>query len=124
MNSAGSKGSFGRQGEIKAKEYLISKGYDIIKENFRYNRAEVDIIAKDEANKILAFIEVKSRRNKKFGEPEESVNEQKQKQIINSAEGFLMNETSYDNYDKRFDVIAIYSEGNKEIINHIENAFQ
>ena len=49
-------------------------------------------------NKILAFIEVKTRRNKKFGEPEEAVNEQKQQQIINSAEGFLMNETGYDNY--------------------------
>ena len=115
--------SFGKAGELRAKEYLISKGFEIIKENFRYNRAEVDIIAKDENNKILAFIEVKSRRNKKFGEPEESVNEQKQQQLINSAEGFLMNETGYDNYDKRFDVIAIYSGGDEEIINHIENAF-
>ena len=84
----------------------------------------MDIIAKDEKNKILAFVEVKTRRNKKFGEPEESVNEQKQQQIINSAEGFLMSDTGYDNYDKRFDVIAIYSDGKKEIINHIENAFQ
>lgn len=115
--------SFGKAGELRAKEYLVSKGYEIIKENFRYNRAEVDIIAKDEKNKILVFVEVKSRRNKKFGEPEESVNEQKQQQLINSAEGFLMNETAYDNYDKRFDVIAIYSDCKNEIINHIENAF-
>ena len=114
---------FGKAGELRAREYLVSKGYEIVKENFRYNRAEVDIIARDEANKILVFVEVKSRRNKKFGEPEESVNGQKQQQLINSAEGFLMNETGYDNYDKRFDVIAIFIDGEKETINHIENAF-
>ena len=113
----------GKEGERAAKEHLISKGYEIVKENYRFERAELDLIVKSEAKKILVFVEVKTRRNKKFGEPEESVNEQKQQQLINSAEGFLMNETAYDNYDKRFDVIAIYSDGKNEIINHIENAF-
>jgi putative endonuclease len=102
---------------------LSSKGYEIIKENFRFQRAEVDIIAKDELRKTIVFIEVKTRRNKNFGEPEESVNEHKQQQLMNSAEGFLMNTPGYENYFKRFDVISIFIDGQTETINHIENAF-
>jgi putative endonuclease len=83
----------------------------------------VDLIIKDESKKLLVFVEVKTRTNKKFGEPEEAVTDQKQKQLIKSAEGFLINNTGYEDYNKRFDVIAIYIEGEKETINHIENAF-
>lgn len=115
--------NLGKHGEASAREYLLQKGYEIVKENFRYLRAEVDLIVKDESKKLLVFVEVKTRRTKKFGEPEEAVNDTKQKQLIKSAEGFLMNNTGYEDYDKRFDVIAIYIEGEKETINHIENAF-
>jgi len=115
--------NLGRHGEARAKEVLIQKGYEIVKENFRYKRAEIDIIVKDEPKKLLVFVEVKTRSNKKFGEPEEAVTEQKMKQLVKSAEGFLMTNEGYDEYDKRFDVIAIMIEGKKEMINHIENAF-
>jgi putative endonuclease len=115
--------NLGKHGEARAREYLLQKGFEIVKENFRYQRAEVDLIVKDENKKLLVFVEVKTRRNKKFGEPEEAVNDAKQKQLIKSAEGFLMNNAGYEDYNKRFDVIAIYIEGEKETINHIENAF-
>ena len=115
--------NLGRRGEERAWKYLEAKGYAIVKENFRYERAEIDLIVKDENNKILVFVEVKTRRSKTFGEPEEAVNEQKQQQLIKSAEGFLMNNLGYEEYEKRFDVVAIYLDGEKEIINHLENAF-
>ena len=115
--------NLGKHGETKAKEYLMAKGYEVVKENFRYQRAEVDLIVKDEIKKLLVFVEVKTRRSKKFGEPEEAVTEQKQGQLIKSAEGFLMDNAGYVDYNKRFDVVTIYIEGEKETINHIENAF-
>ena len=114
--------NLGKHGEASAREYLLQKGYEVVKENFRYQRAEVDLIVKDQEKKLV-FVEVKTRRNKKFGEPEEAVNNAKQQQLIKSAEGFLMNNAGYEDYNKRFDVIAIYIEGKKETINHIENAF-
>ncbi len=112
----------GKHGEAIAKEYLVKKGYEIVKENFRFQRAETDIIVKDEAKKLLVFVEVKTRRNKKFGEPEEAVTEQKMQQLVKSAEGFLMKTEGYEDYDRRFDIVAIISDGKKDIINHIENA--
>lgn len=118
-----SKGITGKFGEEKAKELYISKGYEIIAENFRFERAETDLIVKNEQKKVLVFAEVKTRTNKKFGEPEESISERKQEQLIKSAEGYIINNPGFEEYDKRFDVIAIYVEGNNTTINHIENAF-
>lgn len=115
--------SLGKDGERVAKRYLESLGFEFVAENYRYNRAETDLIFKDESKKRLIFIEVKTRRTKTFGEPEESVTEKKQEQILKSAEGFLMTHTEYDDYEKRFDVMAIMIEDGKEKINHIENAF-
>ena len=115
--------NLGKYGEELAENHLKQKGYEIVEKNFRYERAEVDLIFKDEDSKVLIFVEVKTRTSKSFGEPEESVTDSKQEQLIKSAEGFLMEHPEYDEYEKRFDVVAIYVRGNKEEINHIVNAF-
>lgn len=115
--------NLGKHGESLAKKYFESLGYVLVTENFRFERAEIDLIFKDEKKKQLVFVEVKTRRNRNFGEPEESITPKKQAQMIKSAEGFLMNNNLYGDYEKRFDVAAIMIEDGKEKINHIENAF-
>lgn len=115
--------SLGKTGEAIAKEYFESLGYEIVAENYRYDRAETDLVVKDEKNKMLVFVEVKTRRNKKFGEPQESVTPKKQEQMIKSAEGFLMMIPGYEKYEKRFDVAAIMIENGKANLDHIKNAF-
>ena len=115
--------SLGKTGEAIAKEYFESLGYEIVAENYRYDRAETDLVIKDEKSKVLVFVEVKTRRNKKFGEPQESVTPKKQQQMIKSAEGFLMTTQGYGNYEKRFDVAAIMIEDGKAKLNHIINCF-
>lgn len=113
----------GDLGEEIAQKFLEAKGFRIIEKNYRFERAETDLIVIDEKNKMLAFVEVKTRRNKKFGEPEESVHFYKQEQLLKSSNGFLMNNTEYEDWEKRFDVISILIEGDKQTIKHIENAF-
>jgi putative endonuclease len=115
--------NLGKYGESKAKKFLISKGYVFLKQNYRYERAEIDLIFKDEQNKILIFIEVKTRRTKTFGEPEDSITPSKQNQLRKSAEGYLSQHEEFSEYEKRFDVVTIYIERGKEQINHIINAF-
>ena len=70
----------GKQGEDKAAEFLADKGYEIVVRNYRYRHAEIDIIAKK--NKILAFVEVKTRTNLSYGMPEEFVDVTKRRLII------------------------------------------
>ncbi len=115
--------SLGKTGEAIAKEYFESLGFEIVAENYRYNRAETDLVVKDEKKRVLVFVEVKTRRNRNFGEPQESVTPKKQQQMVKSAEGFLMMTPGYEDYEKRFDVAAIMIEDGKAKLDHIENCF-
>ena len=65
----------GRRGETAVCQYLLQHGYTIRKRNYRIRGGEIDIIAqKDE---ILAFVEVKSRRQSE-GFPLEYLSPQQQ----------------------------------------------
>ena len=110
----------GIQGEDAAVEYLEKKGYRILERNFRFDRAEVDIIAEDRDQ--LVFVEVKARRSRLFGAPEEAVTEAKCKQLWKAAEGYLT-EKDLDGEQCRFDVIAIEYDNDVPTIRHIEDAF-
>ncbi len=98
-------------------------GLKHIKSNYFYDRAEIDIIFEDVKNKILIFIEVKTRKDNKYGEPEESINIKKQINIRKTARGFLSENNSFSQHDYRFDTITILYDNDKPLINHIENAF-
>jgi len=78
---------------------------------------------KSEKQKMIVFAEVKTRRSKEFGEPEESINLTKQKQIKKAAEGFISENEEYIDYDLRIDTVSVFIDGKKVIINHTENAF-
>ncbi|HEY3385852.1 MAG TPA: YraN family protein, partial [Saprospiraceae bacterium] len=67
----------GQWGEDKALALLIREGYEIVARNWRYKRAEIDIIARE--NGVLVFVEVKTRAVTFFGRPEEMVDNRKKK---------------------------------------------
>jgi putative endonuclease len=105
----------GQQGERKAEEFLLQKGYAIIARNYRYKRSEIDLIVQKE--NWLVFVEVKLRTSKAFGFPEESVNAAKRKKILEGAAQYL-HETNWTG-NVRYDIVAIH---NNEI-EHFEDAF-
>ena len=110
----------GVQGENKANDYLLEKGYKILERNWRSGKAEIDIIAKE--RDILIFIEVKTRTNTIFGEPEDFVDSKKIK-FLTSAAGDYMREINYE-WEVRFDIISIIIKSSKTTrIKHIEDAF-
>lgn len=115
--------TLGRAGEQLAAEYLASKGYRIVKRNFRSHRNEIDIVALN--GNILCFIEVKTRLSLEKGHPAEAVTPQKQKEIIKAAKAYLL---TLDNAepDCRFDVVTILLEttGGHPIIEHFPDAFR
>ena len=110
----------GKRGEDEAVDFLQKKGYRILERNFRFEHGEIDIVAEDDAT--LVFVEVKARRTKSFGEPEEAVTEFKRKQVRKVAGGYLF-EHSIESRECRFDVIAIDHGEGRSIIRHFENAF-
>ncbi|HWR00260.1 MAG TPA: YraN family protein [Chlorobaculum sp.] len=94
----------GIEGEKLAAMHLAAKGYRIVARNFRFQRNEIDIVARD--GDELCFIEVKTRASLDKGHPAEAVTIRKQKEIARAAAGYLSGqENPWQNC--RFDVITI-----------------
>lgn len=108
----------GSKGEKLAQEYLIANGYTILETNYRYKKAEIDIIASK--GETLAIIEVKTRTSTHFGEPESFVNNKKIKLILEATNAYI-NEENID-YNVSLDIISVIL-GKETEINHIENAY-
>lgn len=110
----------GKWGEDLASDYLFKKGFEIVTSNWRYKKAEIDIIARD--NDILVFIEVKTRGSIAFGSAESKVTGRKQRLLIDAAMAY-MRSINYE-WEIRFDIIAIHGapDKNHEIL-HFRDAF-
>lgn len=111
------KQEIGKNGETLAEDYLKMKGYEILEKNFCCSRGEIDIIARK--NKEIVFLEIKSRNSTKYGLPAEAVTEKKLKHICRTAEYYLILQ-QLKNQDVRIDVIEVYIEENRCIINHLK----
>lgn len=111
---------FGKNGEQISRQFLESKGYAILKENWRFEHKEVDLICKD--GNTLVFVEVKTRSGNYFQQPYEAVEIRKQKLLIEAAEAFILEFSDFD--EIRFDIISILQKPNSSAkIEHIINAF-
>ena len=109
----------GKQGEEEAARFLREKGYEILTTNYRYQHAEIDIVAQN--GKLLLFVEVKTRTNVSFGNPEEFVNYTKAKLVMKAAEQYIFAHNWQ--HDVRFDILAVIINGNEIRIKHVEDAF-
>lgn len=108
----------GEIGELLAKGFLINKGYKILAENYRYEKAEIDLIA--EKDHCIVFVEVKTRTSL-FDLPENAVTRKKMKLMSLAAENYLYEfkiEASI-----RFDIISIVITDSIPHFTHIEDAF-
>lgn len=112
---------FGAEGERLARSYLEKKGYHFIAKNFKRAHGEIDLIMDD--GDTLVFVEVKSRHNRRYGEPIEAVGYTKQRHIRYCANAYIR-ERRIENRRIRFDVveilISLYGEAK---FRHTRNAF-
>lgn len=110
----------GKWGEHKAEEFLRARGYRIVEHNWRYGHRDIDIVAaKDD---VLVIVEVKTRRNNLFTEPEDAVDWQKIRSLSVAANAFVKRYRI--DMEVRFDVITVIGDIEGECqINHIEDAF-
>ena len=104
-------------------EDLRKKGWTVVARNFRCRMGELDIVVKNE--QYLAFVEVKLRKNARFGAACEAVTLAKQRKLRAAAEYYLIGHPT--KFQPRFDVAEVYaSQGvytDKPDIYYIENAF-
>lgn len=109
----------GIRGENLAVEFLIKKGYKIIERNWRFRKAELDMIAK--IGNQLVVVEVKTRTSEHFENPKEAVTITKQRNIVRATDAYIQ-EKEID-LECRFDIVSVLILNEKVSIEHIEDAF-
>lgn len=108
----------GIRGEDLACSHLLSNGYTILERNWRFQKAEIDVLATKDG--ILAVIEVKTRSTKAFGDPEEFISRNKIQLLRKAANAYV--NIKRLNLDVRFDYIGIVIERNRHKISHHKDA--
>ena len=121
--------SIGDRGEAIAAAYLEAQGLTVLERQYRFERAEVDLVcfepaAQYEQGGELVFVEVKTRTGLGYGRPEEAVTEAKQRNIVRAAQAYL-HERRLEGSLCRFDVVSVLLQGEAEPdVEHFPDAFR
>ena len=106
----------GKWGEDLAADYLRHKGYTIIERGWKSGHHDIDIIAQD--GSTLVIVEVKTRRNRLFGAPEEAIDYRKRQSLLAAANHYVKSHPY--SRDTRFDIVSIVGTiGSTPEIDHI-----
>lgn len=108
----------GKYGEKLARIYLLNKGYILLERNYFNNNLEVDIIA--EKDNEVVFVEVKTRKNKNLFGPEHAVDRNKEENLLEISEKYMVLNQLDLSY--RIDIISIIINESSFSVNHFENA--
>lgn len=111
----------GRWGEDTAARSLEARGYLIVDRNWRcHGLGELDLVARD--GDCLVFVEVRVRRNRTFGTPEESITPAKRERLMELVNAYTQAHEWEGNC--RIDVIALELDDRGRLIRqrHLENA--
>lgn len=109
----------GKAGEEAAVAYLERNDYVIRDRNWRKNHLELDIVAVK--GNELVVVEVKTRSNTDWQEPQEAVNWQKIRRVVCAADAYVKHFNLY--VPVRFDIITVVGEDGHFHVEHIEDAF-
>lgn len=115
----GKHNDFGKKGENLAEAYLQENGYRIVHKNYRYIKAEIDIIA--QKGNILAIVEVKSRSSEYWQAIADTITEKKIKLLVKAANHYVVSKNL--EVEVRFDIVTVLKDGPNFRIDHWENAF-
>lgn len=107
----------GGMGENLAAEYLVGKGFRVVEKNYRWRKAEIDLIVQRED--WLIFVEVKTRSSNAYGEPETFVSDFQRRLIYEAAEEYIYKTNWQGNI--RFDIVSVKPSRIPEIV-HFEDA--
>jgi putative endonuclease len=108
-------------GEKLARDFIKKRGYHIVETNYRCRYGEVDIVAR--YKEYLVFIEVRTKSNRSFGTPEESITAAKKVRMRRVTEYYYQShERLPENW--RIDLVAVElnESGKPGRIEVVENA--
>jgi putative endonuclease len=111
----------GRLTERLACRHLRLHGLKLIMRNYHSPFGEIDLIMRE--YEVVVFVEVRSRRNRDFVDPLETIDLRKQARLRATAEHFLQRDRSLSNNPCRFDIVAVTGERCPRKYTWLRNAF-
>jgi len=113
--------ALGKSGEDLACDELLRRGYAIVDRRYRTRAGEIDVIARD--GTALVFVEVKTRRSTRCGNPVDAITPRKRRQIVLMASDYLARRRPRAG-SCRFDVVAVSIDADgRAVITVIPGAF-
>ena len=110
----------GKWGEDVALAYLLDQGYRLLDRNWHQGHRDLDLIMQQDDT--LVIVEVRTRRNNLFMDPEQTVDALKMLSLSKAANAYIRLHRISLNI--RFDIVAITGTPSSDFtINHIEDAF-
>lgn len=124
----------GKSAEETAVSWLKERGLIILERNWRHHHLEIDIIAEgpmlspetsfpvNNAQRFLHIVEVRSRADNSPVEPDLTVDDKKQKRLINAADAYIRSHRIH--LEAIFDIIGIQTSGSETTISFRPDAFR
>lgn len=112
--------AFGEVGEQIAERWLRRQGFRVLQRRYRNGHRDIDLVA--ERDNTVVFVEVKARRDDRFGGPLEAVNWRKRRELERSAKVWIDRHGKPDEA-YRFDVIGVIVDGDRVRVRHVQDAF-
>ncbi len=111
----------GQWGENVAAHHLEAGGLVLIERNWRRRGGEIDLVARD--GETFVFVEVKTRRGREFGAPEEALTARKAQKLLELGQ-LYMAEHELDDVNWRIDLVAVELDDTGLLLrcDHIPNA--
>ena len=109
----------GQFAERKACQYLQQQGLRLIEKNYRCRNGEIDLVMQDKEQ--IVFVEVRYRKNKDYGTAVDSIDQNKVKKLILTAQHYL-NINKLD-VPARFDVVGFDTSLNPKWIRDAFSAY-
>ena len=108
--------------EAAAHEYLVDAGLHPVAANASYRLGEIDLVMLD--GDTLVFVEVRYRRDDRFGGGAVSVDIHKRRKLVRAAQMFLQRHHRYADSACRFDVVEADGDPEAPRLNWLRDAFR
>ena len=110
--------------EAAARTHLRKAGLRDVAANANYRFGELDLVMLDERGGTLVFVEVRFRRDSRFGGGAMSVDVHKRRKLVHAAQAFLAAHPRHAQMPCRFDVVEADGDPDAPRLTWLRDAFR
>ncbi len=111
----------GVQGELVALTWLAARGWTIEAHRYRFGRHDLDLVIR--RGRLVAFVEVKTRRGSRHGTPGEAIGWKKRRALALGAR-WWSREHGRPGDQYRFDLVSVELAPGCPRLSHLEDAWR